>query len=43
DSWQNDGSLIAVVEVPAGLQQDLFSELNRLTHGDVESKVIGKR
>lgn len=43
DSWQNDGSLIAVVEVPAGLQQDLFSELNRLTRGDVESKVIGKR
>lgn len=43
DSWQNDGSLVAVVEVPAGLQQALFSELNRLTRGDVESKVIGKR
>jgi ribosome maturation protein SDO1 len=43
DSWQNDGSLMAVVEVPAGLQQDLFSELNRLTHGSVESKVIGVR
>ena len=43
DSWQNDGSLVAVVEVPAGLQQDLFSELNRLTKGDVESKVVGTR
>ena len=43
DSWQNDGSLMAVVEVPAGLQQDLFSELNRLTHGSVESKVVGTR
>ena len=43
DSWQNDGSLVAVVEVPAGLQQDLFSELNRLTHGDVESKIVGTR
>ena len=43
DSWQNDGSLMAVVEVPAGLQQDLFSELNRLTHGSVESKVVGAR
>lgn len=43
DSWQNDGSLVAVVEVPAGMQQDLFSELNRLTKGAVESRVIGAR
>ncbi len=43
DSWQNDGSLVAVVEIPAGMQQDLYSELNRLTRGEVESKVIGTR
>lgn len=43
DAWQNDGSLVAVVEVPAGMQQELFSELNKLTHGDVESKVVGSR
>lgn len=43
DSWQNDGSLLAVVEIPAGLQQDLFSELNKLTRGSVESKVVGAR
>ncbi len=43
DSWQNDGSLVAVVEVPAGLQQELYSELNKLTKGDVESKVVGSR
>ncbi len=43
DSWQNDGSLVAVVEVPAGLQQDMISELNRITHGDIESKVVGSR
>ncbi len=43
DSWQNDGSLVAVVEIPAGMQQDLYSELNRLTKGAVESKVIGTR
>lgn len=42
DSWQGDGSLVAVVEVPAGLQQELYSELNKLTHGDVESKIVGK-
>ncbi|MBI2176174.1 ribosome assembly factor SBDS [Candidatus Woesearchaeota archaeon] len=43
DSWQDDGSLVAVVEVPAGMQQDLYSELNRLTKGAVESRVIGVR
>ncbi|HLD97378.1 MAG TPA: SBDS family ribosome assembly factor, partial [Candidatus Nanoarchaeia archaeon] len=43
DFWQNDGSLVAVVEVPAGMQQELYSELNKLTKGDVESKVVGSR
>ena len=42
DQWQSDGSLLAVVEVPAGLQQELYGELNKLTHGAVESKLIGK-
>lgn len=41
DSWQNDGSLVAVVEVPAGLQQDLYGKLNDLTRGELQSKVIG--
>lgn len=43
DAWQNDGSLVAVVEVPAGMQQDLYSELNKLTHGAVESRVVGTK
>ncbi len=42
DEWQGDGSLLAVVEVPAGLQQDLYSDINKLTHGDVESKIVGR-
>jgi ribosome maturation protein SDO1 len=40
DEWQNDGSLLAVLEIPAGLTTDLFDKLNSLTHGDVESKII---
>lgn len=28
------------IEIPAGLQEKLFSSLNSVTHGDVESKVI---
>ena len=41
DEWQSDGSLIAVVELPAGLQEEFFEKLNGLTHGNVETKIIG--
>jgi ribosome maturation protein SDO1 len=43
DEWQNDGSLVAVVELPAGLQQDFFDELNKLTHGNCETKVLSSK
>jgi len=40
DEWQNDGSLKAILEIPAGLQTELFDKLNSLTHGEIESKII---
>ena len=40
DEWQSDGSLIAVVNIPAGIQEEFFSELNKVTHGEVESKIL---
>lgn len=40
EEWQSDGSLIAVLELPVGLKQDLFEELNRLAHGQIEAKVL---
>ncbi len=43
EEWQNDGSLVALLEVPAGITQDLFNELNHLTHGQLESKILEKR
>lgn len=42
DEWQNDGSLVAIIEVPAGLQNELFEKLNHLTQGQVESKIVEK-
>ncbi len=42
DEWQNDGSLIAVVEIPAGIQDEFFNELNKLSHGSVETKILKK-
>ncbi|MFH0714637.1 MAG: ribosome assembly factor SBDS [Candidatus Diapherotrites archaeon] len=38
--WQNDGSLVGIVELPAGMKQDLFNELNHLTKGQLESKIL---
>jgi len=43
DEWQNDGSLVAVVEIPAGVQEELFDKLNGLAHGEVESKILNVR
>ena len=42
EEWQNDGSLIAVLEVPAGIKVELLNELNHLTHGDVSAKILEK-
>ncbi|MAG47355.1 ribosome assembly factor SBDS [archaeon] len=43
EEWDNDGSLLAIVEIPAGLQDELFRELNNLTQGNVESRVVGSK
>ncbi|MHA1784275.1 MAG: ribosome assembly factor SBDS [Candidatus Helarchaeota archaeon] len=42
DEWQSDGSWIAVVELPAGLQATLNKELNSLTKGKFEIKKLKK-
>lgn len=43
EEWQNDGSLVAVVEIPAGLQEEFFDKLNSLAKGEVESKILNVR
>jgi len=40
DNWQTDGSWICSVEIPAGMQNEFFDALNKLTHGSMESKVL---
>jgi len=39
DEWLNDGSWKCVVEMPAGLKQDVFDRLNSMTHGEIETKI----
>lgn len=40
EQWLGDGSLLVMIEIPAGLQEEFFSKLNNLTHGDVSTKII---
>ncbi|MDO8555996.1 MAG: ribosome assembly factor SBDS [Nanoarchaeota archaeon] len=40
EDWLGDGSLRAVVELPAGLTDELFSVLNKAAHGQIESKIL---
>ncbi|MFC1648886.1 ribosome assembly factor SBDS [Nanoarchaeota archaeon] len=40
DDWLDDGSWLGVVEIPAGMEPDLYDKLNSETHGDVETKVV---
>ncbi|PIN86784.1 ribosome assembly factor SBDS [Candidatus Woesearchaeota archaeon CG10_big_fil_rev_8_21_14_0_10_44_13] len=40
EEWRNDGSYVCVVEIPAGLEADLYEKLNVMTKGSVETKVL---
>ena len=42
DIWNGDGSLTAQVEIPAGMQEQFEDEVNKLTHGDIDMKIIKK-
>ncbi|MEM4245284.1 MAG: ribosome assembly factor SBDS [Candidatus Nanoarchaeia archaeon] len=43
DEWQNDGSLVCLLEMPSGLSEEFEDELNKLTHGEAELKVVSRR
>ncbi len=40
EQWLGDGHLIVVVEMPAGMQGEFFDKLNRITHGENETKIL---
>jgi ribosome maturation protein SDO1 len=41
EEWKSD-AWIAVIEIPAGMQSEIFGKLNELTSGQVETKVMKK-
>ena len=40
EEWQNDGSWIGVIEIPAGLIDELKTKINNKTKGTAEIKVL---
>lgn len=40
EEWQDDGSLVVVLEIPAGMQGELLDRVNHLTHGQIETKLL---
>ncbi len=42
EQWLGNGDLIAVVEIPGGMQGDFIDRINKATHGNVETKMLQK-
>jgi len=42
EEWASNGSYIGLIEIPAGMQPEIYDRLNNLTHGQVEVKIIKK-
>lgn len=40
EEWQKDGSWICVVIIPAGIQNEFYDLINKISHGNAETKII---
>ncbi len=40
EEWQDDGSWIFSIKLPAGMQDEFYSKLNKLTKGEAQTKMI---
>ena len=40
EEWLSDGSYYSIVEIPSGILDEFFDELNKISHGQVESKIL---
>ena len=40
EEWQSNGYWVVVVELPGGMENDLYDKLNKICHGNVESKIL---
>jgi len=40
EEWLKDGSWVFMIDIPAGMAENFFRDLNALTKGDVETKIV---
>ncbi len=40
EEWSQDGALVAVCEMPAGVQGEFFDKINKLTSGQAQTKLL---
>lgn len=40
EEWQKDGSWICVVAIPAGIQNEFYDLVNKISHGNADTKII---
>ncbi len=40
EDWGGDGSLVVVIEIPPGMSEEFFGQLNSITHGEIDSKEV---
>ena len=40
EEWLNDGSLHAILTIPAGLIHDVYDKVEKVTHGEAEIKEV---
>lgn len=43
EEWLSNGDLIVLVELQAGLQEEFFNQINALTKGEVETKIVERK
>lgn len=41
EEWQKDGALVIVLQIPAGVQADVYERMGKLTHGTAQVKLLG--
>jgi len=42
EEWASNGSYICLLEIPAGVQPEVYDRLNNLTRGQIEVKIVKK-
>jgi len=43
NEWQKDGSWIAVVRIPAGIQEEFYDLVNKISRGNAETRILERK